>query len=621
MLQKSFNPLCILLCSFLTLIIPGALKAQLPVNGAGIIYLKSSQNNSIIGYDPTQPMSAANPSINTIQTPVNSHGIAVSEVLGSGNPTLTFYTVVDGNYWYYNPVTAAWVNTNQTNSPALVGANIGGGGGLMYHLAWGNPAGFNIDGNVYKYDGSGNGAYLITLPNFSSSTTMADLVVDCAGNFYTFSLMEAFLRKYNPNGVLIQEWTVNNPNNYNSGGSLPGFAIVDNKLYIQIETAGVVYNITYGDIGATSVDFTSPLLPLFNNLHGEDFASTPFVTTPSISISTPDTILCPGTTATFTATASGVAQNNAFQWFVNGVAIPGQTGMTYTYIPNDGDIITCTAQVPASDCFLAGSVTSNAITMHIAEPPPPEMKYEPSVFCKGELITATPSFTPPGGTFTATGLNIDPATGTIGMNDYTPGVYAVTYTTRLIPGCDQKSATDTIIITPKPVADITQSKNGDICLDDTFAVYAAEVPGYTYEWLPANVFPAGNTNARAVARIRGSSTIALYVTNEYGCRSSDSIFIKSKPCCELFVSNAFSPNGDGTNEYFLSESRTTQKILQFSIYNRWGERVFLSYNQHDGWNGLHNEKPADPGTYFYYLHYECADGKLYVKKGDLTLIR
>lgn len=595
--------------------------AQLPL--AGIVYTKESNSNNILNYDPALPMSATNPAINTIQCPPNSHGIAISEVLGSSNATLTFYTVVQGIYLYYDPVTNIWINTGHSNSPATIGANIGGGGAFMFHLCWGNPPGFNISGDVYKYDGAGNSTYLMTLPNFSAFTTMADLAVDCAGNFYAFSLTEEFLRKYSPNGVLIQEWTVNNPNNYDTDGSLPGFVIIGDKLYIQLRTPGPIYNMVSGNITATSVDFVNPLLPIFNNLNGEDLASTASIADPKIEISASDTIICPGAIVTFTAMLSG-GQNPIYQWFVNGAVVPGQTNATFSYNPNDGDMVRCQTIVTPGECFLGGTIVSNIITIHVKEPPLPVLEYNPSVFCIGQQESVTPLFSPSGGTFNATpiGLNIDIATGTIDINASTPGNYTITYKTGFIEGCEQHSITDIVTISALPLADISYANNPEnICLGDAFNLQTPFQTSNRYEWLPQSYFPGGNREAAVTATVRENGVIYLTVVNEAGCINTDTVLLKGKPCCNIFVPNAFSPNGDNKNDFFLPYSTNPQKINQLSIYNRWGERVFVSSAQKDGWNGYHKDKPADGGTYFYYLSYECADGTIYIKKGDLTLLR
>src|SRR4051812_6598631 len=88
-------------------------RAQLPT--CDKIYLKSyntAPTLAIYTYDPNQPLSTANPIINTCSPPSTNSGIslAISPVLGSGDPRLTFYSIgfAGGTYMYYHPDSAKW---------------------------------------------------------------------------------------------------------------------------------------------------------------------------------------------------------------------------------------------------------------------------------------------------------------------------------------------------------------------------------------------------------------------------------------------------------------------------------------------------------------------------------
>ena len=60
--------------------------------------------------------------------------------------------------------------------------------------------------------------------------------------------------------------------------------------------------------------------------------------------------------------------------------------------------------------------------------------------------------------------------------------------------------------------------------------------------------------------------------------------------------------------------------IDFKVYNRWGECVFMTNDKEKGWDGTYKGVPQDMGTYYYYLKYDCG-GKTMEQKGDLTLIR
>lgn len=91
--------------------------------------------------------------------------------------------------------------------------------------------------------------------------------------------------------------------------------------------------------------------------------------------------------------------------------------------------------------------------------------------------------------------------------------------------------------------------------------------------------------------------------------------------CKLFFPSAFSPNGDGLNDFARMTGDVTElSDFQLSIYNRWGQLVFSTTNPLQGWNGMQGASLSDVGVYFYQLQYSLNNEKQLLK-GDLTLIR
>ena len=114
-------------------------------------------------------------------------------------------------------------------------------------------------------------------------------------------------------------------------------------------------------------------------------------------------------------------------------------------------------------------------------------------------------------------------------------------------------------------------------------------------------------------------------TEKDGCFASDTVQVSICDCF-LNIPSAFSPNGDGLNDQFkpvLSADCHTIKPYMLSIYNRYGERIFVSVDPLRGWNGLYPDGAhADAGTYFYTVTYQVSSNKAELhKKGDVTLIR
>ena len=94
------------------------------------------------------------------------------------------------------------------------------------------------------------------------------------------------------------------------------------------------------------------------------------------------------------------------------------------------------------------------------------------------------------------------------------------------------------------------------------------------------------------------------------------------PCGEFFLPNAFSPNADGHNDYFKPRNNCIAS-LDFRIYNRWGNPVYISTSPLDpGWDGsTFKSKEGNEGVYIYILSATLSDGTHFDKKGTVTLLK
>jgi gliding motility-associated-like protein len=94
--------------------------------------------------------------------------------------------------------------------------------------------------------------------------------------------------------------------------------------------------------------------------------------------------------------------------------------------------------------------------------------------------------------------------------------------------------------------------------------------------------------------------------------------------CYLNIPNAFSPNGDGLNDYFIPREILSSgvKTFRMNIYNRWGENIFTT-EQIDGrgWDGKFNGKLQNMGVYVYLIDVEFINKVKKTYKGNVTLMR
>ena len=97
--------------------------------------------------------------------------------------------------------------------------------------------------------------------------------------------------------------------------------------------------------------------------------------------------------------------------------------------------------------------------------------------------------------------------------------------------------------------------------------------------------------------------------------------VKCIRCSELFVPNAFTPNGDGLNDVFIAQSDEEYRFFEMTIYSGDGRLVlFTSKDIKRGWDGTYKNVPQPHGAYTYFIRYQDATGKMNEKKGSFLLL-
>jgi gliding motility-associated-like protein len=119
-----------------------------------------------------------------------------------------------------------------------------------------------------------------------------------------------------------------------------------------------------------------------------------------------------------------------------------------------------------------------------------------------------------------------------------------------------------------------------------------------------------------------SITYLVTAVSNLGCKVSDTIKIYVDQICdEFFVPNLFSPNDDGANDVFCMYGTDCIDRFHLEIFDRWGNRVFESYDHDRCWDGTFKDRPLDPGVYVYKIDAVSYQGKIMNKQGNITLIR
>jgi gliding motility-associated-like protein len=117
-------------------------------------------------------------------------------------------------------------------------------------------------------------------------------------------------------------------------------------------------------------------------------------------------------------------------------------------------------------------------------------------------------------------------------------------------------------------------------------------------------------------------TVMLVVGNSTGCTDTAMQVIDVLKTCFIAVPGAFTPNGDGVNDYLYPLNALKAVDLQFKVYNRWGQMVFETTNWLNKWDGTMGGHPQPAGAYVWTLSYTDGDtGKRIVQQGTSILIR
>ncbi|MEO5584713.1 MAG: gliding motility-associated C-terminal domain-containing protein, partial [Flavobacteriales bacterium] len=170
---------------------------------------------------------------------------------------------------------------------------------------------------------------------------------------------------------------------------------------------------------------------------------------------------------------------------------------------------------------------------------------------------------------------------------------------------------------------VTASVDQSVVLAGTMVhLLATPSSGVTYSWQPAAA--VSDPNIAAPTAVVQQTTMFYVTVSDGTCSRMDSVLVKvHELICEepdIFVPDAFTPNGDGNNDVLFVRGRNIAD-LDFKVFDRWGEVVFQTTDQAAGWDGVYKGKPVDPAVYVYWLTVHCLDGQKFFTKGNVTVIR
>ncbi|MDQ6814763.1 MAG: gliding motility-associated C-terminal domain-containing protein [Bacteroidota bacterium] len=350
---------------------------------------------------------------------------------------------------------------------------------------------------------------------------------------------------------------------------------------------------------------------------------------PIITIATAKTNICKGEEVTFTALANGGAYPS-FRWKINGVPSGDTASSFITDKLKDNDTITCTATIQQDSRCHESTTTasSNVVIMHVHDFVEPSLSLFASALdvCAGTPLTFTVAPQNAGGLifyqWQVNGSNQPNNSSVFSSSQLANGDKVSCSITTNITGCtfSRTVFSGDKVVTIRKLPTIT-FPSPQVWLTPGESTKLQPVVSNriaSFKWQPAQALLDPQTLSPATIPIFKDTTFRLTVVDEDGCVATNAIRIKVLH--KLQMPSAFSPNHDGKNDLFRIPPSSTLDLNEFMVFDRWGTMVFYTTDIKKGWDGTVKSRPADSGTYVYFIQGRVLNNEVSVK-GTVVLIR
>lgn len=320
-----------------------------------------------------------------------------------------------------------------------------------------------------------------------------------------------------------------------------------------------------------------------------------------------------------TSNAAGASPVNYLWTFT-----PGGTFNTQNITPQTmTDTGTYTIQLTATSGF--GCSTSYSDKIYVA--PTPVVSFTGGVACEGLPVQFSSAASVGSGTIITYAWSFgDGGTAAQPNPAHTfnnAGAYNVQLTVTSDKGCTATAGPVVTQIYPNPVADFVTTQTETRGIETDHLVTFTGTGASFYQW----TFYDGQTNNSpgpftVTFKDQGLKPVTLLVISQDGCRDSITKNMLLNPELQMWLVNTFSPNDDGLNELFGPSTTFGLTNYKMVIYDRWGAKMFESADPGIRWNGTDDSgEPAPEGVYAYRIVFRYVDGKLYVYRGTVTLLK
>lgn len=208
---------------------------------------------------------------------------------------------------------------------------------------------------------------------------------------------------------------------------------------------------------------------------------------------------------------------------------------------------------------------------------------------------------------------------TASINNALPGAYNVSI--RDAAGCTLDTA---VVIKNNNSFNVAVEGAGFINLGETVELKASSTGSdVSYTWVPAFGLQCPTC---ASVTVRPAETTTYKVTaidGVYGCVATAEAQVQVSTETNVFLPNAFTPNGDGENDVLaLYGNLQSIRYFQLLVFNRWGEKVYETNDQFFNWDANYKGEKLEPGAYLYVMkivHINNETSRTF--KGSISLLK
>ena len=144
--------------------------------------------------------------------------------------------------------------------------------------------------------------------------------------------------------------------------------------------------------------------------------------------------------------------------------------------------------------------------------------------------------------------------------------------------------------------------------------------GLSYSWTPAA--PLSDPNiANPIAMLNATQTFTVKAFTPEGCESFDDITVNIYKGPDIYLPNAFTPNGDAINDLFKGIPVGIKQFNYLKVFNRWGQLIFSTTDYNKGWDGRSQGKDQPGGIYVVLANGIDFKGNIIDKRQTVLLIR